>query len=163
MIDALQAKGIKVLPIADGNNYVAINTVNYPEFSDADMKDLVKFKDNIVQLKIGNSALSDEGLKDIATFSNLLKLHIEHTKITDVGLVHLKQLQKLNYINLFGVGVSDEGIAALANIPSLKHIYTYQTNVTAEGVKQLQERLSQSTVDTGRYILPFLETDTIKF
>lgn len=163
LIDALQAKGIKVLPIADGNNYVAINTVNYPEFSDADMKDLVKFKDNIVQLKIGNSALSDEGLKDIATFSNLLKLHIEHTKITDVGLVHLKQLQKLNYINLFGVRVSDEGIAALANIPSLKHIYTYQTNVTAEGVKQLQERLSQSTVDTGRYILPFLETDTIKF
>ncbi|MCY4778608.1 hypothetical protein ORI89_03020 [Sphingobacterium sp. UT-1RO-CII-1] len=163
LIDALQAKGIKVLPIADGNSYVAINTVNYPDFSDADMKDLLKFKDNIVQLKIGNSALSDEGLKDIATFSNLLKLHIEHTKITDAGLAHLKGHQKLNYINLFGVGVSDQGIRSLADIPSLKHIYTYQTNVTAEGVQYVREKLAESNVDTGKYLLPFLETDTIKF
>lgn len=161
LVQQLQAKGIKVLPIAADNNYVVINTINYPQFSDQDLADLAKFKDNIVQMKIGRSAITDKGLADIATFPNLLKLHLEHTKVTDAGLAQLKDHARLSYINLFGVDVTDAGIAALSEIPTLKNIYVYETKVTGEGVEQAKQK--GSNLDTGKYQLPFLPTDTIKF
>lgn len=161
VVQKLQAKGIKVLPIADNNHYVVINTINYPQFSDQDLLDLLSFKDNIVQLKIGNSSITNSSLEQIATFPYLLKLHLEHTAITDEGLKLLKGHERLKYINLFGANVSDEGMTALRDIPNLKHIYAYQTKVSMHGVDAIRKGLPTVRIDTGQYVLPFLDTDTI--
>ncbi|UZJ63812.1 hypothetical protein OKW96_15475 [Sphingobacterium sp. KU25419] len=131
----MQAKGIKVLPIASNSEYVAINAINYPEFNDQDLKDLLKIKDNIVQLKLGNTVITDQGLKMITEFPNLMKLHLENTKITDVGIGYLNGHPALSYINLFAVPVTDKGLEKLNKMPKLKQIYAYQTKATLTVLK----------------------------
>ncbi|MEJ5090855.1 c-type cytochrome domain-containing protein [Sphingobacterium faecium] len=162
-VQQLQAKGIKVLPIASNSEYVAINAINYPEFNDQDLKDLLKIKDNIVQLKLGNTVITDQGLKMITEFPNLMKLHLENTKITDVGIGYLNGHPALSYINLFAVPVTDKGLEKLNKMPKLKQIYAYQTKATLNGVENLKKIAKQVVLDTGSYQLPFLASDTVRF
>lgn len=162
-IQQLQLKGIKVIPLSADNNYVMVNAINYPEFSDADMQDLLKMKDNIVQLKLGHTAISDKALSEIAKLPVLMKLHLEHTAITNEGLKYLKGHKNLYYINLYKTKVSDEGLSYLQNIPRLEQVYVYQTGVTPGGIDKVRQTLSKSNVDTGNYQLPFLATDTTRY
>jgi len=163
LIQQLQAKGIKIIPLAKDNDYVLVNAINYPQFSDKDVADLLKFKDNIIQLKLGNTAITDKALQEISTLPVLTKLHLEHTKITDAGLNYLSGHKRLSYINLFGVNITDKGIVSLEGIPTMKQIYAYQTGVTATGVSQVKGKLSKAQLDTGKYTLPSLATDTINY
>lgn len=162
-VQQLQAKGIKVLPIAGNSEYVTINAINYPEFKDQDLKDLLKIKDNIVQLKLGNTAITDQSLKMMAEFPNLMKLHLENTKITDLGLAHLNGHPALSYINLFAVPVTDKGLEKLNKMPKLKQIYAYQTKATLVSVENLRKISKQVLIDTGSYQLPFLASDTVRY
>ncbi|MGJ1267540.1 c-type cytochrome domain-containing protein [Sphingobacterium spiritivorum] len=162
-IQQLQLKGIKVIPLSADNNYVMVNAINYPEFSDADMQDLLKMKDNIIQLKLGHTAISDKALSEIAKLPVLMKLHLEHTDITNEGLKYLKGHKNLYYINLYKTKVSDEGLSYLQNIPKLEQVYVYQTGVTPGGIDKVRQTLSKSHVDTGNYQLPFLATDTTRY
>lgn len=162
-VQQLQAKGIKVLPIASNSEYVTINAINYPEFKDQDLKDLLKIKDNIVQLKLGNTAVTDQGLKMMSEFPNLMKLHLENTKITDLGLTHLNGHPALSYINLFAVPVTDKGLEKLNKMPKLKQIYAYQTKATLVSVENLRKISKQVLIDTGSYQLPFLASDTVRY
>ncbi|UPZ35042.1 hypothetical protein MUB18_13105 [Sphingobacterium sp. PCS056] len=162
-VQQLQAKGIKVLPIASTSEYVTINAINYPEFKDQDLKDLLKIKDNIVQLKLGNTAITDQSLKMMAEFPNLMKLHLENTKITDLGLEHLNGHPALSYLNLFAVPVTDKGLEKLNKMPKLKQIYAYQTKATLVSVENLKKIAKHVVLDTGSYQLPFLASDTVRF
>lgn len=163
LVQQLQAKGIKIIPLAKDNDYVLVNAVNYPEFTDKDMADLLKLKDNIIQLKLGNTAITDAALKEISALPVLTKLHLEHTKISDAGLQYLSGHKRLAYINLFGVNITDRGVVSLEGIPTMKQIYAYQTGVTATGVGEIKRKLSKAHVDTGKYTLPALPTDTIHY
>lgn len=163
IINKIQAKGIKVIPISADSRYVAINAVNYPEFSDKDMEELLQLKDHIIQLKLAKTAISDASMENVAKIPNLRKLHIEHSKVSDGGLERLKGTGSLRYINLFGTAVTDQGLQHLAQIKSLKQIYAYQTKITAKGVNELKASNVDLYVDSGAYALPFLSSDTIKY
>lgn len=163
IIKKIQAKGIKVIPVSADSRYVSINAINYPEFSDNDMEELLLLKDNIIQLKLAKTVISDAAMENIAKIPYLKKLHIEHSKVSDEGLRQLKGAESLRYINLFGTAVSDEGLKHLAEIKSLKQIYAYQTNITALGIKDLKTANIDLYVDSGAYTLPFLKSDTVKY
>lgn len=120
LVKSLQARGIKVLPVAANSNYVVINAINYPEFSAKDMTDLLHIKEHIVQLKLGKTAIKDQDLASMTKMPYLRKLHLEHTKISDEGLKQLKSSPSLAYINLFATNISDAGLDYLAEIKSLK-------------------------------------------
>lgn len=156
VVEKLEAKGIKVLPIADNSNYVVISAINYPEFEDQDMEELLEIKDNIVQLKLGNTSITDKAMENIEEFLNLMKLHIERTNVTDEGLVNLKKLQNLTYVNLMGLNVTDDGLKSLEESPSLRQVYAYQTKMTS-----MTDDNNQIRLETGQYELPFLPSDTI--
>lgn len=159
----LQAKGIKVLPVAVNSPYVAINAINYPEFSDKDLEELLQIKDNIVQLKLARTAITDAAMASVVKMPYLRKLHLEHTKLSDEGLNLLKGSKSLHYINLFGTGISDLGLAHLGQLQGLKQIYAYQTKVTTKGVEDLKAVEVALYVDSGNYQLPFLSSDTLKY
>lgn len=159
-IQAWQAKGIKVMPIAADNNMVVISAVNYPQFNDKDLEDLLQIKDNIVQLKIGRTAITDEGMKTAAQFPILHRLHLEYTSVTDEGLSYLHSLANLSYINLVGTKVTTSASTHLEKIPQLKHVYAFKTELREanEGGEKFK-----TFVDTGNYGLPILATDTIMY
>ena len=160
-LEAWQAKGIKILPVATENNYVTINAINYPELNDKDIEELMHIKENIVQLKLGHTKVTDQGMKLLASIPNLVRLHLEHTEVTDKGMEILASAPQLAYLNIVGTNVTEMGVEQLSSIKSLKDIYAFQS-----GVKFNTENLKgngKSRLDTGNYELPFLESDTIQY
>lgn len=160
-VNVWQAKGIKVIQIAKDNNFVMVNAINYPKFSDKDLHELLAIKDNIVQLKLGNTAVTDLAFPTLSAMPILSRLHLENTAVSDAGLTKLKGMSKLAYLNLSGTKVTSKGLLELNDLPSLKNIYLYKiANQDAALLKQLNPKIK---IDTGNYSLPFIATDTIRF
>lgn len=98
---------------------------------------LLPLKENLVQIDLGRTVISDSALKTIAQLPHLVNLDLRQTKITDAGLEALTGLKKLQSLNLYGTEVTDAGLRHLAKIKSLKHVYLWQSKATKAGVKQL--------------------------
>jgi len=160
-VKAWEAKGIKVMPVAMGSGFVFVNAINYPAFSDADLEDLLAIKDNIVQLKLGHTALTDDGMRHMAGFPHLHRLHLEHTAITDAGLEPLKALDRLQYVNLVGAKVTQQGLEHLTALRNLTNAYAYQTEL-AHGIDP-QNLAAGLHIDTGNYTVPLLPKDTVVY
>jgi hypothetical protein len=104
---------------------------------DAKVEGILPIKENIVQLDLGRTVITDAALKTVAQLPRLVSLDLRQTKITDAGLEALSSLKKLQTINLYGTDITDAGLKHLAKIKSLKNVYLWQSKATKEGVKQL--------------------------
>lgn len=161
--EALEAIGVKVMPVAAGSNYVMINCVNAPGFSNKDAALLLPLKTQIVWLKLTGTEIGDSALQVLAQLPQLTRLQLEHTAITDAGLPALKDCKQLKYLNLVGTKVSDKGMAALQQNNALRELFIYNTNVTPAGIAQLRSILPAARIDTGGYRMPVLATDTMVY
>lgn len=75
------------------------------------------------ELYLSNTAITDEGLKELACLSGLRRLYIYHTEISDQGLEHLCALKGLRWLTLSGTQVTDQGLAVFRTaMPSCKVI-----------------------------------------
>ena len=153
-VQQLVDRGVKVMPVAEGSNYLMISAINAPDFNDADAELLVTLKDNILQLQLGRTAITDAGLTHIGTLTMLQRLHLEHTQVTDAGLASLATCEKLQYLNLSSTDVGNEGVGRLKTLPALTHVYLFGTRVTGDGVAEMQQSQSEVVIDTGGYALP---------
>ena len=159
----LRAKGILVIPVGAGTNYLAVNFVNARDATDNDLSMLLPIKNQLLWLNVGRTKITDEGLKTISQLSNITQLNIERTNIRDEGLAHLTTLAQLTQLNIIGNEITDEGLNHLSKLPGLEKVYLYQTKVTAEGVRALGHNRAKVEIDTGGYVLPRLVTDTLVF
>lgn len=98
---------------------------------------LVPIKENIAQLDLGRTAVTDAGLKTVASLPRLAQLDLRQTKVTDAGLESLTALKNLQTLNLVGTAVTDAGLKQLAAIKSLKSVYLWNSKATEAGAKQL--------------------------
>lgn len=141
VLQKLRSLGVVVSPLTKDNAYVALNMVNAPTFSDANMPLLAQLKDNIIWLDMSETAISDKALPHLKGFKNLTRLSLDQTAVSDAGLVSLPALPRLKYLNLYGTKVSDQGLKKIAGYKSLKSIYLWQTKVTSQGVTALQRQV----------------------
>lgn len=139
----LRSKGVVVSPLTKDNSYVAINMVNTPGFSDADMPLLAKLKAHVIWLDMSETSITDKSLKHLKEFKNLTRLSLDQTNVTDKGLVHLQGLARLKYLNLYGTKVTDQGLPTIEVFKELKSIYLWQTKVTMQGVTALQKKVGK--------------------
>lgn len=153
-VQQLAARGIKVMPIAQGSNYVMVSAINAPDFHDADAALLVGLKDNIIQLQLGRTAITDAGMTHIGELTLLQKLHLEHTAVTDEGLQALGTCQQLQYLNLSSTAVGNKGVGYLKALPALTHVYCFGTDVTDEAITDMQLAKPTLVIDIGGYVLP---------
>jgi hypothetical protein len=98
---------------------------------------LLPLKDQLAQLDLGRTVITDGALKTLAQLTHLTVLDLRQTKVTDTGLASLVGLKKLQTLNLYGTEVTDAGLKHLAAIKSLKHVTLFMTKATPEGVKAL--------------------------
>jgi hypothetical protein len=105
-------------------------------------------------------------MKDFAVlqqFENLTWLYLDHSNANDTLAKNLASLSKLKYLNLVGTTISDQTLSTLGKMTGLKHIYLYQTQVTPGGISNLLELVPDVKLDTGKYELPALATDTVTY
>jgi hypothetical protein len=100
---------------------------------------LLPLKDQLAQLDLGRTVITDGALKTVAQLSHLAVLDLRQTKITDAGLASLVGLKKLQTLNLYGTEITDAGLENLAGIKSLKQVTIFMTKATPAGAKALSD------------------------
>jgi internalin A len=94
-------------PKAPGQPAIGIS-LRGTHVTDADLESLKQLK-SLQILNLSQTAITDAGLKPIASLPNLRNL-ILPVSITDAGLVHLKGLRNLKILLLNGTKVTDAGL-----------------------------------------------------
>lgn len=159
-VQQLATKGIVVIPVAQGINYLQFSFVTDSIVTADELQLLVKLKKQAVWLKINNTNLTDSQLAVIGQLTNLTRLDVSHTHITDKGLQYLQTLSNLQYLNLVGTNVSTNGIMQLKPLKNLHSLFVYQTAVNRQAYSQLKTALPKTTIDTGGYAVPTFTSDT---
>lgn len=105
--------------------------------NDAKLEVLLPLKDNIAQLDLARTAVTDAGLKVVAQLPRLASLDLRQTAVGDAGLLHLAKSTNLRTLNLYGTQVSDTGLKHLYGLKNLKNVYLWQTKASEAGAKAL--------------------------
>jgi hypothetical protein len=113
---------------------------------DAKLEVLLPLKDQIAQLDLARTAITDAGLKTLSQLPRLASLDLRQTKVSDAGLLHLASSAQLRTLNLYGTQVSDAGLKHLHSLKGLRNVYLWQTNATDVGAKQLATAIPGLTV-----------------
>lgn len=145
----IRKHGLLVNPLAKDQPFLVVNAINAPLISTKDLADLSRIQDQIVHLKLGNTHVGGDFMKEIAAMPLLITLDLHHTKIADPDLESLKSLAYLETLNLVGTQIGDQGLRTLAKIKSLKSIYLWQTRVTEKGLKQLRKMRPNVVIQSG--------------
>ncbi len=161
VLQKLKARGIVVLPVARNNNYLSVNFVAADSVTANDISLLLPLKKQVVWLRLSYKNIADSLLNIVGQLSNLTRLQLDNTPVTDKGLAHLSSLKKLQYLNLVNTAVTGNGIMQLKNLPDLQAVYLYKTKTGKSNWVNLRNAFPNVTLDTGGYVVPFLETDTM--
>lgn len=134
-----KAGGAQVSPVKVGSPLVRVDFLTgVSKCDDEKAAVLLALKENIVQVDLGRTVVTDATLKNtLSQLPRLVSLDLRQTKVTDAGLESLTGLTKLQSLNLYGTEVTDAGLKHLAKIKSLKNVYLWQSKATEAGVKQL--------------------------
>jgi hypothetical protein len=134
----VKAAGAQVSPVKVESPLVRVDFLTgVSKCDDTKVESILPIKENIVQLDLGRTVITDGALKTVAQLPRLVSLDLRQTKVTDAGLEALSGLKKLETINLYGTEITDAGLKHLAKIKSLKNVYLWQSKATKAGVKQL--------------------------
>lgn len=148
-IQQIEDSGGRARPLANNDDRLVVDFYFVgDEFQDRMLAPLENLTD-VYEVRLGETRLSDEGLKRLEGLVSLERLHLEKTQISDVGLAHLSALDNLRYLNLYGTSVTDAGLEHLANLRNLRRLYVWQTEVTDAGVDKLEAALPELVVDRG--------------
>ena len=161
-IKKLKDIGVVVEPVAQNTNYLTANFVTAPDAGNKTVQLLLPLKEQLIELKLGSSSITDSALLVVSQFKNLRRLQLDHTKITDKGLASLAVLENLRYLNLVGTKITEKGVLQLKGLKSLQSIYLYQTGVKRSEWSDLKKAFPKTLIDSGGYTVPFLPTDTIE-
>lgn len=161
IIKKLKEDGIVILPVAQNSNYLTASFVIVPAIKDEHFKLLASLKDQLIELKLGSTDVTDAGLRQIANCVALRKLLIDNTAVTDSGLVALKSLTHLKYLNLVNTKITANGLRPLADLKELAAIYLYKTRVSKTDWSYLKQVFSKTFLDSGGYVVENLPSDTV--
>lgn len=119
--------------------------------------------ENLDELDIDGTQITDSGLLHVKRFSKLRGLHANNTKITDAGLVHLSGMPSLMILSIENTQVSGKGLACLADLPELRLLDLNKTPITdsdlsyLKGVKNLKHLWLENTRITDAGVVHLLQ------
>lgn len=96
--------------------------------------------ENVDWVNLRGTLVSDEGLDSLSRMQ-LKTLFIGDTGITDLGVKKISQFKKLKALRLTNLNISDQALTFLADLPRLRYLNLEGTNVTPEAVARLQKAL----------------------
>jgi uncharacterized membrane protein/mono/diheme cytochrome c family protein len=161
-IESLRKSGVMIIPVAQNSNYLSANFVTVQVSADSLLKLLLPLEKQLIWLKLDHAAITDSSLKEIGKLKSLTRLQLSNTRITDKGLAELKSLDQLQSLNLVGTQISSQGIMQLKLLKKLNNLYLFQTKISGSEWFDLQKAFPQTKIDSGKYYVPMLPTDTVE-
>ena len=136
----LEKDGWVISAISKDDNHIRAVGYNLETPSDLALNKLLPIKEQLVELKLSSSGVTDKDLSIVKQLSNIEKLWLDENEITDQGIKHLIDLNNLFYINLTFTSVSKIGIEQLMNNKSLESVYVYQTGMNQSDISGLKNK-----------------------
>jgi mono/diheme cytochrome c family protein len=159
-LQQLKDRGVAIFPVAKNSNYLSANFVAVENLTAKDFALLEPIKQQLIWLKLGSTATSDEASDHISKLTSLTYLSLDRTQITDKGIAQLNTLSGLQYLNIVGTKVTVAGLAKLNGLKNIRQLFLYQTLVAGSDFAAVKKQFPTATIDTGGYTVPFLVSDT---
>lgn len=93
------------------------------DVSKSAIKNLLNIADQLIELNLHDTKITDEYTKTIQQLKNLKSLRLDNTKITDETLNHLKNLSSLKSLNLFNTAITSNGLSDLLKSIAPEKVY----------------------------------------
>lgn len=148
-IAALNNSNRVLTPLAFESPALVVNFYNKDFFNSAELKGLLKVKDQVVSLDCSFMPLKDEDLSTIAQLSNLRTLLINFTPITGKTIGELKKLKHLKSLSVSGTKINKDHLSTIESFPSLEKISLWSTNLSPNELDALKVKKSKIKFETG--------------
>ena len=118
-------------------------------FNDAELAKLAPVLPSMLALDISHSAVTDEGVKILASATALKSLRLAETAVSDASLETLAKLTELESLNLYGTQVTNQGVMKLCSLQQLKKLYLWRTQVDESTMQDLRAKLPACEIVSG--------------
>jgi len=128
--------------ISKDSTDLSFSSVSYrKDFTDESLAILTEAANDITDLDLSASAITDYAATTLGQFAALKSLKLNQTAITDASLPEIQKLNQLEILNLHSTGITDDGSKLLEDMSSLKKVYLWNTKVTEAAAKALEKVL----------------------
>lgn len=159
-LQALQQRGIVVVPYTRSSNYVYADLITVEKLTTKDLELLLPLREQLLAVNLSGQPVDDAAMNVLAKLTQLRQLQLQHTAISDKGLVALASLKELRNINLSSTAVTAGGLQALAGLKSLNRLFLYHSKVNTADYAALARQFPAAKIDSGNYAVPTLASDT---
>ena len=139
ILQKLKDRGVPARPISQDSPDLEFNANGLshritPPFSNEDLSMLDGLQALLVEVDLGNTAVTDAGVAKLASFDALRVVKLKDTRTGDAAATVLAALPAIEVVNFYGSDLQDAGLLTLAGAKTIKTIYAGETAVTAAGV-----------------------------
>ena len=125
-LEKVRAKNILINPISKNSNFFSVNTLNYSEFRDIDLSIMSSVRENIVNLDLSYSKITDSIFFSLKYYTNLTVLKLNNTNILGENIDELSQLKNLKRIYLVNTKFDAQNTEKLIRLKYLEKVYLFQ-------------------------------------
>ena len=159
-IQKLSGPFCSVFPLSQNSPALQADFFVREKFDRKKLEELLKVKQQLVVLNLGNMPVTDADMKTINQFANLEKLILNNSLITNHALNDIKKLKSLRSLSLAGTQIDKNAAPSFSQFDSLKEVFVWNTKISAAEVNELQKQNPKIRFDRG-YIPDENETLTL--
>jgi uncharacterized membrane protein/mono/diheme cytochrome c family protein len=159
-IQKLSGPFCSVFPLSQNSPALQADFFVREKFDRKKLEELLKVKQQLVVLNLGNMPVTDADMKTINQFANLEKLVLNNSLITNNALNDIKKLKSLRSLSLAGTQIDKNAAQSFSQFDSLKEVFIWNTKISATEAGELQKQNKKIQFDRG-YIPDENETLTL--
>jgi mono/diheme cytochrome c family protein len=138
VVDQLNTSFRSVKPLSNGSPALVVKYILPSLFTSQSFGDLLKVKDNIIELNLANTKVTDQDLSVISQLSNLEKLILNSTEVKDLsGIKNLKNLQQLSIMD---TKLASSSVASILALPMLKSLYASGATLSSADLEKIKQK-----------------------
>lgn len=149
LIQKLSSPFCAVFPLAENSPALQADFFVREKFDPKKLDELLKIKDQLVVLNLGNMPVEDADMKTINQFVNLEKLILNNSSVTNSGIGEIKKLKNLRSLSLAGTKIDKNAAQSFTLLDSLKEVFVWNTKISPSEVQELQKQNSRIAFNSG--------------
>jgi hypothetical protein len=159
-IQKLSGPFCSVFPLSQNSPALQADFFVREKFDRKKLEELLKVKQQLVVLNLGNMPVTDADMKTINQFTNLERLILNNSLITNSSLAEIKKLKSLRSLSLAGTQIDKNAAQSFSQFDSLKEVFIWNTKISATEADELQNQNKKIQFDRG-YVPDENETLTL--
>ena len=149
LIQKMSGAFCSVFPLSQNSPALQADFFVREKFDRKKLEELLRVKEQLVVLNLGNMPVEDADMKTINQFPNLEKLTLNNSLITNNGLNEIKKLKSLRSLSLAGTKIDKNAGQSFSQLDSLKEVFIWNTKISAIEADELQKQNKKIRFDRG--------------